>query len=88
MTSEKDSSAWQPHGNKNKKLRRQRWLEKKEREYIDELPKSSYRALRQAIAKKEEGIKPDDVPLSWWENMQQRGYSWVGKMRNLGRVKK
>lgn len=81
MTSEKDSSTWQPHGNRNKKRRRQKWLEKKEREYIDSLPRNRYAALRRAIVSREEGKKPDELPLSWWEGLQERGYGWIGRVR-------
>lgn len=77
-----EKSAWQPHGNKNKKLRRQRWQEKKEREYIDSLTRNEYAALRRAVAAREEGKPPDDIPLGWFEDLQRRGYAWVGRMRN------
>lgn len=43
------NSDWSPSGNRNKKRRRRRWLERQERKFIDELPTHRYAALRRAV---------------------------------------
>lgn len=76
-----DDKGWTPGSSRNKRKAKERWQIKQQREYLDSLSTIQYKRLRSAIKQKEEGIKPPDVTLSTWENLQKKGYDWVGRLR-------
>ena len=67
---------WTPRGSKNKKLIRERWAKKQQREYLKSLTPKQLNALRRVLADSDEGVIPENIgdpTLNTWERVRERG---------------